>query len=70
MRVMPDHDLVPTTDAATILGCTVFAVHGLVRTGALRPAMKAPGIRGPLFFARADVERLAAERAAAKPVAS
>lgn len=68
LRPVPDHDLIPTTEAAHILGCSdVFAVHRLVRSGALRPAMKAPGRRGALLFARADVEALRDARAAAKP---
>jgi excisionase family DNA binding protein len=57
-------DLITTAEVARIYGCHVRTVHRLVERGQLEPAIKAPGLRGTLFFRRDDVLRLAAERAA------
>lgn len=57
-------DLLTTAEVASIYGCHVRTVHRLVERGDLSPAIKAPGLRGSLFFRREDVLRLAAERAA------
>lgn len=61
---MPNPDLIPTADAAQILGCHVRTVHRFVESGDLKPAVRMPGLRGALMFRRADVERLAKRRAA------
>ncbi len=49
-------------EAAPVLGVTVQTVYGLVRRGKLCPAAATEG--GMYLFRRADVERVAAERAA------
>lgn len=65
VSVMPTTpDLITAAEVARIYGCHVRTVHRLVERGDLEPAMKAPGLRGALFFRRNDVLRLAAERAA------
>ena len=67
MRTMPkaDDGLVTTDEARQILH---YARHSsvtrLVELGRLEPAIKLPGLRGAFLFRRADVERLAQERAA------
>lgn len=57
-------DLLTAAEVATIYGCHVRTVHRLVQRGDLTPAIKAPGLRGALFFRRADVLALAAVKAA------
>lgn len=60
----PEVDLLTSTQVATMFGVTRKTVGIWARTGALRPAWKAPGKLGGYTFARADVERTLAERAA------
>jgi DNA-binding transcriptional MerR regulator len=61
---MPNvEQLLPTSEAASILQCDVRTIHRLVRRGQLTPTLKAPGLRGAYMFRRADVEALA-QRAA------
>lgn len=55
-----------TADAAKELGLTTRHVHRLVEAGTLVPAVRFPGLRGPMMFKARDVERLAARRAKAK----
>jgi excisionase family DNA binding protein len=55
--------LLTTAQVAERLGVNVRTVHRWVERGSLTPALKATGIRGPLFFAAAEVERLAQEAA-------
>lgn len=57
-------DLVPTSEAADIIGCHIATVRRLAERGELRIAMKAPGRNGTYFFKARDVERIAAKRAA------
>lgn len=61
---MPTPDLITAAEVARIYGCHVRTVHRLVERGDLEPAMKAPGLRGALFFRRNDVLALAASRVA------
>ena len=55
--------LLTTAQAADVLGVSVATIHQMHREGRLEVALKVEGLRGPKFFARADVDRLAAERA-------
>lgn len=56
--------LVGTAEAARILRCSVPTVNRWAASGRLTPVVRAPGRRGARLFDRADVERLARERAA------
>lgn len=51
--------LLTTKEAASRLGVSVQTISRWVSEDKLRPALKAPGIRGPLFFRAADVDALA-----------
>lgn len=58
-------DLVSSPQAAAILGVSARTVHRLIEAGTLTVALKAPGgPHGAYLIRRADVLRLAAERAA------
>jgi hypothetical protein len=58
-------DLVPTREALTILGMAdPSSISRFVALGVLEPALRLPGKNGAFLFHRADIERLAAERAA------
>ena len=62
---MQTADLVNTAQALPILGKkSPSTITRLVQAGKLTPAVKLPGRRGAYLFNRADVEALAAERAA------
>lgn len=58
-------DLVPSREAAKIAKVSLSTWHRIVERQEVRPAMKAPGLRGAFMFRRADVERFARKRAAA-----
>lgn len=62
---MPDLDLITSTEAGRILGCSGRTVQRRAEAGLLVPIRRLPGPNGPLLFLRADVERLAAETAEA-----
>lgn len=53
-------DLIPTAEAAVLLGVSVWTLHRWVEAGRLSEAAKLPGIRGARLFNRADVEALCA----------
>lgn len=55
-------NLLSTKEAAETLGESIRTVTRLANAGTLRVEMKAPGLRGAMFFRRSDVERLAAKR--------
>lgn len=58
-------DLLTTREAMKALAfSTPSGISKIVRSGKLTPAVRLPGIRGAMLFHRADVEALAAERAA------
>ena len=59
--VLPDW--MTASDAADDLGIGRSTRALWAREGKITPLMKLPGIRGAYVFARADVERLAQERA-------
>lgn len=63
-------ELIGSTDAGRLLGRSPRTVHRLVQSGALKPAMTAPGgAYGAYLFKRSDVEALAAKKAAKKAAA-
>lgn len=53
-----EETLLTTREAATRLGVSVQTVSRWVAEEKLKPALKAPGIRGPLFFRAEDVDAL------------
>lgn len=57
-----DGDLISTTEATTILGCSISTVHRLIVAGTLVPAFTMPGDRPARILHRADVDRLAHNR--------
>lgn len=59
------NELLSTSQAAGLLEVSPSAVSRMVKREELVPQVKAPGVRGPMFFARAEVERVKAEREAA-----
>lgn len=64
---MSDHatELIGTAEAALMIGKSHRTIHRLVESGALVPALVAPGGRkGAYLFDRADVQRIASEVAA------
>lgn len=56
-----DTGLLSTAEAAEALGRSVTTINRWADTGVLPVTFKAPGIRGPRFFATADVEKLRTE---------
>lgn len=48
--------LLTTQEAASRLGVSVQTVARWVNEDKLRPALKAPGVRGALFFRQEDVD--------------
>lgn len=62
----PPTDEITGRECLPILGLTnPSTIVRMVREGRLTPSRKLPGLNGPYMFWRADVERMAAERAAA-----
>jgi DNA-binding transcriptional regulator YdaS (Cro superfamily) len=59
---MTENDEVITEEAARILGVTPSTVSRMVARRTLTPSRKAPGLRGAMWFRRADVETVAASR--------
>lgn len=59
-----------TQEAAKRLDVTVQKFHRLVLRHRLDPAVKAPGLRGAMFWNTEDIDRLGAELAAAESQAS
>lgn len=62
---MSEPDLITSTEAGRILGCSGRTVQRRAEAGLLVPIRRLPGPNGPLLFLRSDVERLAAEYAEA-----
>lgn len=54
--------LLTTSEAANILGSSPRDVARLVKRGDLVPAVKAPGLRGAMFFEPKEVEHYQAMR--------
>ena len=55
----PQH-LIPTADVCAELGITPSTLSRKVKRGLITPAIKAPGLRGPMFFTREAVDALKA----------
>lgn len=62
---MPKVEWMSTAEAALWLGIHRRSVTRWVETGRLQPIDQLPGRRGAYLFDRAQIEALAAERAAA-----
>ena len=58
-RIKSQNAYLTTAHVAAILGVSVQTVSRWVAEEKLKPALKAPGIRGPLFFRAEDVDALA-----------
>ena len=50
--------LLTTKEAATALGVAPQTIARWVDTGKLTPALRAPGVRGPMFFRDQDIDAL------------
>lgn len=61
MRRMSNVDFLTTADVADRLGVSVRQVARMVDSGALRPAVKLPGLRGPFLFSEATISAAQAE---------
>ena len=59
------NELLSTAEAAALLQVTPSAESRMVAREELTPQVKAPGMRGPMFFDAKQVEELKAKRAAA-----
>jgi len=57
-------DLIPATEAADILGCSIATLHRKASAGEIPTAAKLPGIRGARLFLRSDVLALLPAEAA------
>lgn len=55
-------EVMSTAEAAEFLGVSVPTVQRLAAAETLRTYLKAPGPRGPRFFTRDELARVAAER--------
>lgn len=64
-HVPKNEQLLPTKQVAELLRVDVRTVHRMAEDGRLPPALKLPGTTGAWLFERADVERIADQRAAA-----
>jgi len=53
------------TSCQILGGISRSTLSRMVRDGKIKPALKANGLRGPMWFHRSDVEALAEARAAA-----
>lgn len=56
-------ELIGTTEVAERLARDTSTVHRLVAAGRLRPAAKAPGLRGAYLFDPAEVDRFLEDEA-------
>lgn len=62
---MPDHDLIPSAEAAALLRLPLSTFHERVQRGDIEEAVKLPGLRGARLFDRSYIEAKAAEYRAA-----
>lgn len=59
---MTTDDLMPSSEACAALGgIHPGTLSRWVAAGRITPALRAPGLRGAMFFHRSDVEALAAQ---------
>ena len=63
---MSTPDLLDTAQTCEELGVHQSTLSRWIRRGRIAPAVKGRGVRGPHFFARADVDRLKADRGSAQ----
>ena len=54
----PMETLLTTREAAEVLGVAPQTIARWVETGRLSPALRAPGLRGSMFFRPGDVDAL------------
>ncbi|MBD3941977.1 helix-turn-helix domain-containing protein [Microbacterium sp. NEAU-LLC] len=59
---MASRDLIPTAEAAEVLGVNRSTLIRWVQKGRLAPAMTVPGYRGHFLFDPDEIDRLVAER--------
>lgn len=57
-------DLIPSAEVCSELGITPSTLSRWAASGRIAVALKAPGLRGGMFFSRAEVERVKAAVAA------
>lgn len=57
-------NVLTTSEVADLLQVSPSAVSRMVSRGELSPNIKAPGVRGPMFFDADEVERVRADREA------
>lgn len=55
---------IPSSEACQILSIDRSTLSRWVASGRIAPLLKAPGLRGPFFFDRDEVERVRQESAA------
>lgn len=61
---MPDSDeLIPTSEAAELMGESVRQFIRRVERGTVTPALKLPGLRGAYMFNRADIDAMSSDSA-------
>lgn len=58
------HHLIPSADVCERLGIDRSTLSRWVAAGTITPALRAPGKFGAMFFRPADVDQLAADKAA------
>lgn len=56
------NDLIGAVEAAKVLNLTRAGFNAMARRGEIDAVLESPGIRGPKFYDRAEVERIAALR--------
>jgi hypothetical protein len=61
---MTKSTLIPTAEAARIIGADIRTVLRMVERGQLEPVAQGPGIRGAFLFDPHDIAAIAQKRAA------
>ena len=60
MHNQSPQQLIPTAEVCAELGITPSTLSRKVKRGLITPAVKGAGIRGPMWFTRAEVDRIKA----------